>query len=60
MPVIERMISNRLIVEEARRLGDPGQSRRISRRTLARLEEDLLLRLYAESLVARAVTAREP
>lgn len=54
MPVIERMISNRLIVEEARRLGIQDTAGFLAER--ARLEDDLLLRLYAESLVARAVT----
>ncbi|MDE0343070.1 MAG: peptidylprolyl isomerase [Deltaproteobacteria bacterium] len=54
MPVVERMISNRLIVEEARRLGIQDTAEFVAER--ARLEDELLLRLYAESLVARAVT----
>ena len=54
MPVIERMISDRLIVEEARRLGIQDSAAFLAER--ARLEEDLLRRLYAESLVQQAVT----
>ena len=54
MPVIERMISNRLIVDEARRLGIQDSPAFLAE--LARLEEDLLQRLYAESLVQQAVT----
>ncbi len=54
MPVIERMISNRLIVEEARRLGIQETAQFLVE--LARLEDNLLQRLYAESLVQQAVT----
>ncbi len=54
MPVIERMINDRLFVEEARRLGIQDTAGFLAER--ARLEEDLLRRFYAESLVARAVT----
>ncbi len=54
MPVIERMISDRLILEEARRLGIQHTTGFMAER--ARLEKDLLLRLYAESLIARTVT----
>ncbi|MCY4607865.1 MAG: peptidylprolyl isomerase [bacterium] len=54
MPVIERMISDRLMIEEARRLGIQATAEFLAER--ARLEDDLLRRFYAESLVARAVT----
>ncbi len=54
MPVIERMISNRLIVEEARRLGIQDSAQFLAE--LARLEDNLLQRLYAESLVQQAIT----
>ena len=54
MPVIERMISNRLIVEEARRLGIQDSTAFLAE--LVRLEEGLLQRLYAESLVQQAIT----
>ena len=54
MPVIERMINDRLFVEEARRLGIQDTAGFLAER--ARLEDDLLRRFYAESLVARAVT----
>ncbi len=54
MPVIERMISDRLIVEEARRLGIQDSAAFMAER--ARLEEDLLRRLYVESLVRQTVT----
>lgn len=54
MPVIERMISDRLFVEEARRLGIQDTAEFLAER--AQFEDDLLRRLYAESLVARALT----
>ncbi len=54
LPVIERMISNRLIVEEARRLGIQETDAFLAE--LARLKDNLLQRLYAESLVQQAVT----
>ena len=54
MPVIERMISDRLIVEEARRLDIQNSAQFLAE--LARLEDNLLQRLYAESLVQQAVT----
>ena len=54
MPVIDRMINDRLIIEEARRLGIHDTASFLAKR--ARLEDELLMRLYAESLVAQAVT----
>ncbi len=54
MPVVERMISDHLIVEEARRLGIQDTAGFLAERV--RLEADLLRRLYAESLVEEAVT----
>ena len=54
MPVIERMINDRLFVDEARQLGIQATDAFLAE--LARLEDNLLRRLYAESLVQQAVT----
>ena len=52
-PVIERMINDRLVVEEARRLGH--QHSGVFLAEIARFEAELLRRIYSESLITLSV-----
>ena len=53
-PVIERMINDRLVVEEARRRGH--QHSRVFLAEVARFEAELLRQIYFEGLIALSVT----